>query len=909
MTAGTISHLIASVAFALLTVLLVLSRQRGPHGALLVVASAFSTVWAIDGFLPLDSFLPIRLDTGLTDTLRILSWGVFVHALIALGRRTGPGIGSGTGTAANEPYRPRLDGLGFPALALAILIVELTVPVLVDHGALDLYFVQIVLPSLWILAALASLRLVEELYRNTLPERRYAIRHLCIGLGAMFVFDFLVFTDTLLFRRVQPDLWQARGVLYTLLVPLVASSVGRNADWALRLHVSRGAVSGSVAVIGAGAYLLATALVGSLIRYSEVSWAGVAETVLVGLSIVLFVTLALSRRLRGRARVMLSKNLFTFKYDYRREWLTFTRTLARDPAEAPDAIVKGLTAIVESDAGALWGKDGNSQLELLAARGITGLQTVAPTALASLDRFLGTSGWLIDLDEFRAHPERYPKLELSREFVENTSFWLVVPLPFNDDVIGFALIARSRIMKRINWEDRDLLKTAGQQAAGLLAQRRAHEALVEARQFEAFSKLSAYIVHDLKNILGQQSLIVSNAAKHKHKPEFVDDAIATIENSVSRMHALLGQLRAERGDEKRVSVDVAVALQEAIASSVKRKPRPQENGIERDLRVRANRDKLVKVFAHLIQNAQEASSRNGSVEIALESTPGGARVRIADNGLRHERGLLARASVQAVRVDEGIDRDGHRCVREPRVRPQPRWRCHRHERRRQRNHVRRRGQRQLADRADVARQQRQHRRPRQISSQMSVRTDSLLIVEDDAGIRNQLKWALDGFDVALAENREEAIAQLRLNEPAIVLLDLGLPPDPGGASEGLAALEEIMELAPRTKVVVITGNDEREHAVRAIGLGAHDFYNKPIDAEVLNHVVDRARRVHELERENERLQRKNAASSSLDGIIAISESMTKVCRDIEKLAPSDIGTLLSARAVPERSCSPAHCTS
>ena len=168
----------------------------------------------------------------------------------------------------------------------------------------------------------------------------------------------------------------------------------------------------------------------------------------------------------------------------------------------------------------------------------------------------------------------------------------------------------------------------------------------------------------------------------------------------------------------------------------------------------------------------------------------------------------------------------------------------------------------------------------------------LLIVEDDAGIRNQLKWALDGFDITLAENREEAITQLRLTEPAIVLLDLGLPPDPGGASEGLAALEEIVELAPRTKVIVITGNDEREHAVRAIGLGAHDFYNKPIEADVLTHVVDRARRVHALERENERLQRRTAASSSLDGVIAISESMTKVCRDIEKLAPSDIGTLL-----------------
>ena len=174
---------------------------------------------------------------------------------------------------------------------------------------------------------------------------------------------------------------------------------------------------------------------------------------------------------------------------------------------------------------------------------------------------------------------------------------------------------------------------------------------------------------------------------------------------------------------------------------------------------------------------------------------------------------------------------------------------------------------------------------------MSPSRPPLLVVEDDAGIAKQLKWSLDDFEVAIATTRAEAIDQLRLTEPAIVLLDLGLPPDPGGATEGLAALEEILDLAPRTKVVVITGNDDRAHAIAAVGLGAYDFYNKPIDPDVLGHVVDRARRLHELEHENERLS-KRAGGSSLDGILAISDEMSKVCRDIEKLAPSDIATML-----------------
>lgn len=168
---------------------------------------------------------------------------------------------------------------------------------------------------------------------------------------------------------------------------------------------------------------------------------------------------------------------------------------------------------------------------------------------------------------------------------------------------------------------------------------------------------------------------------------------------------------------------------------------------------------------------------------------------------------------------------------------------------------------------------------------------AVLVVEDDPGIRNQLRWSLDDHVVHLAETREQAIDALRMEEPAVVLLDLGLPPDPGGVSEGLATLESIVELAPSTKVVVITGNDARKHAVAAIGLGAYDFYNKPIDAEALGQVVSRAIRLHELERENARLYEVRG-DSPLDGVVAISSVMTKVCRDIEKIAPLDIATML-----------------
>ena len=167
----------------------------------------------------------------------------------------------------------------------------------------------------------------------------------------------------------------------------------------------------------------------------------------------------------------------------------------------------------------------------------------------------------------------------------------------------------------------------------------------------------------------------------------------------------------------------------------------------------------------------------------------------------------------------------------------------------------------------------------------------LLIVEDDPGLQRQLKWALDAFEVECASMREEALAVARRLEPPIVLQDLGLPPDPDGVEEGFATIAELLHQAPTTKVIVVTGREGREHALRAIDLGAYDFCQKPVDMEVLTLIIDRARRIQELEAENRRLAERRPASA-LEGVIAASESMTKVCRLVQKLAPTQATVLL-----------------
>jgi two-component system NtrC family response regulator len=167
----------------------------------------------------------------------------------------------------------------------------------------------------------------------------------------------------------------------------------------------------------------------------------------------------------------------------------------------------------------------------------------------------------------------------------------------------------------------------------------------------------------------------------------------------------------------------------------------------------------------------------------------------------------------------------------------------------------------------------------------------LMIIEDDLGLQNQLKWCFEGYEVHVAGDRESAISALRRFEPPVVTLDLGLPPDPANASEGLRLLEEILTLAPTTKIIVVTGNDDRENAVKAIAMGAYDFYQKPVDSDILRLIVDRAAALSELERENRRLTLAQQ-SSPLQGVIAISPQMSRVCRMIEKVAPTDASVLL-----------------
>lgn len=248
-------------------------------------------------------------------------------------------------------------------------------------------------------------------------------------------------------------------------------------------------------------------------------------------------------------------------------------------------------------------------------------------------RFLERGGWVVYLDEYRRDPDIYDGFRIPEWFDRLRDPWVIVPLSYAENLVAFIVLRRSTTKASLNWEDTDLLKTVGRQAAGHLALWLTTRALLDVRQFEAFNRLSAYVVHDLKNIVAQLNLVVSNAQRHKRSPEFIDDAIQTIENASGKMNRMLSQLR--KGTEETVSarpIAVADMLAAAVAARSQDLPHPQLETGPRNLHVRADPDRLGSVIEHLVQNAQEATPPSGEVRVRWLSDPDGVVIEIEDNG-------------------------------------------------------------------------------------------------------------------------------------------------------------------------------------------------------------------------------------------------------------------------------------
>ncbi|MEJ2344267.1 MAG: PEP-CTERM system histidine kinase PrsK [Gammaproteobacteria bacterium] len=624
MNIGTISYSIAAVFFLGLSALLLTSWRGRLHGALLLLAVVLSAAWAAVAAVASDSQAPwLTTAYYVLEVLRDAGWFAFLFQLLAL-------------IAPDNARRPALLRIGQPTvfgIVALVLVIDAMLPVLPTLVQFDRRVDLTIVGHLAL--AVIGLGLVEQLFRNTNPDRRWAVKYLFVGIGALFAYDFFFYANALLFRRIDHDLWVARGIINAMTVPMLAVSAARNPDWSLDVFVSRRIVLHVTSLLGAGLYLLGMAGAGYYIRIFGGRWGTAAQAIFLFLALLLLFVLLFSGQMRARVKVFLSKHFFNYKYDYRDEWLKLLRTLTSmaDQADMRERVIRALADIVDSPGGILWTRTESGRFQHAAhwnyAEDIQGTLS----GDASLVRFLHDRQWIVDLHEYEREPEGYQGLSLP-DWLRNTDrAWLVVPLIQNDELLAFIVLANSRAPRQINWEDRDLLKTVGLQLASYVALLTTTEALMNARQFEAFNRLSSYVVHDLKNIAAQLGLVVSNAARHIDNPEFVKDAIRTVDNATTRMNRMLAQFRKGKGDESgKEIIELAAVLREAVAMCKGREPAAELLPCEPGLLLLTERDRLVDVLGHLIENAQDATGSDGTVRVRGFRSDENVTVEIADTG-------------------------------------------------------------------------------------------------------------------------------------------------------------------------------------------------------------------------------------------------------------------------------------
>lgn len=344
--------------------------------------------------------------------------------------------------------------------------------------------------------------------------------------------------------------------------------------------------------------------------------------------------LAVSRPLRGRSRVFFSKLFSRYKYDYRREWLRFIATLSEtDSGQVHSTAIRAVAQIVNSPGGILWARspDDNEYLAIGSWESDIPSQSSVRQS-SSLVKFIEDRQWIIDLDQIQRNPMLYGGLTIEQLFSDNKHWWLIVPLFLRDHLFGFIVLLKPTMTFRLNFEDHDLLKTIGRQVATHINQAESDRRLSESKQFTAYNRLTAYLMHDLNNLIAQQSLVVQNAERLRDNPEFVDDAFDTIAHSVARMERLMAQLSRKSKAPIATKVDIRSALVKAAERSQRRPPIPVLDVGNDSVYMRADREGFVTVVEHLIRNAQDACNADGEITIRLRSSDLEHTISIEDSG-------------------------------------------------------------------------------------------------------------------------------------------------------------------------------------------------------------------------------------------------------------------------------------
>ncbi len=614
---GLWSHALAALLFGALAIWQLRHWNGDPRNRPLVAAFAVTAVWAI--FLALLG--PHHWLSDLAESTRNIAFLGFMYGIVR---------------SAADDERLRGVRLVYFTVAAVIGLQVVVAGVLPRFDAEPAVreALETTAHIIGLTVAAGSLVLVHNLYGQAAPDTRWGIRLPMIALAGLWAYDLHLYTVAYLSRGPVDDLLAMRGAIVAMLVPLFALASKRNAQW--KMQLSRAATFQSLSVLAILAYLILMMSATQAIEIVGGDWTRIGQIGLIFAMSVVALILLPSGKARAWLRVMLAKHFFEHRYDYRAEWLRFTRTVGRsggDAAPLGDRVIKALADISDSPAGLLLAVDERGRLLPTArwnwphdfGRGGTGDHDFV--------RFLEATAHVVDFEKARggmlvAGDER---VALPAWMAEFDTAWAGIPLLHNDRLVGLVILAHPLVRRPLDWEDFDLFRAAGIQAASYLAEARSQEALATSQRFDEFNRRFAFILHDIKNLVSQLSLVARNAERHADNPAFQADMIATLQGSVKKMNDLLARLTRDRVQPAAPRETALHPILSAVAGA-KQRLHPLHLFGDPALTARADPARLEQAVAHLVQNAIDASPAGEAVRICYGPRDLEVAIEVIDSG-------------------------------------------------------------------------------------------------------------------------------------------------------------------------------------------------------------------------------------------------------------------------------------
>ncbi len=610
------THAVTALLFGVLSV----AQLRRAPGALpktaFVTALILTTLWA----LAVAGIGSRDVSAAIAESARNIGWLGFMLALVRRER---------TGNRA-------LGAVYLAVMAISAISAILAIVALVPMEAGALAETQSARMVVQMMVAISALVLVHHLHQAA-PSSRVAphggVRLVVIALTAMWGIDLLLYATGYAQSGWPASMVGARGLTMIGTASLLLMAIGRSGDWTLA--VSRRVATRSLGAVAVIIYVGVTAVATNLADVYAGSQARLVQTAIIcGATAALFGFIA-TPWLRAWVKVKIAKHLFRHRYDYRAEWQRFTETLGAPGAGAQPLdrrVVKAVADLTDSPAGLLLVPDG---------AGLSGGavwnwdETLCPPGVpdpALADR-LRINSRIIELDPVRSGTAPADEIICVPAWLRHcTDAWAIVPLNHAGALVGAIVLARPPVDRALDWEDFDLLRVAGRQAASYLAEDRAHAALADAQRFDEFNRRFAFILHDIKNLVSQLTLVARNAERHADNPEFRVDMVATLKDSSDRMNALLARLSAHNGvrNEALQPVDVAALVERVVAA--RRPQHPIAARTTGPLVAQAQAGRLEQVLGHLVQNGIEASGADDPILVTVETVDGQVVIDVVDRG-------------------------------------------------------------------------------------------------------------------------------------------------------------------------------------------------------------------------------------------------------------------------------------